>query len=216
MSSPARKSTKAPATKAPATKAPKAPKAERRPQAPTAYQFFLKAQRSSVQRQHPEADFAELSKIVGDAWKALPQDEKAAYVKQAADAKAELVAAELQAKANRPPPRINEEGVGKDCEGREVKVGDKLYFKGQNVYVGQVVGFDACGTIYVIDGDTLWTRGEPEVKGASPKDGAEAAKWTKAMVKREGADAVYDHGYLLDVGPEEVTLTRPKDPLARP
>ena len=63
-------------------KDPNAPKP-----APTAYNLFNKANRALLAAANPDADFGEMGKIVGAAWKALSTDESNVYVDKARELK---------------------------------------------------------------------------------------------------------------------------------
>ncbi|CAM6119616.1 unnamed protein product [Calypogeia fissa] len=56
----------------------KNPKHVKRPQTP--FLLWAKDQRVQIKKDHPEATFAEVSKILGEKWKTVPEEEKKAYV----------------------------------------------------------------------------------------------------------------------------------------
>ena len=65
------------AAKKEATKKAKKDNNEKRK--PTAYAIFMKSVRSSIKNDNPDASFGEISKIVGEKWKMLSDDEKNQY-----------------------------------------------------------------------------------------------------------------------------------------
>jgi hypothetical protein len=63
-----------------AKKAEKEAKKENRPKRkPTAFANYMKKERSSVKSNNPDASFGEISKIVGNNWNKLSDDEKLQY-----------------------------------------------------------------------------------------------------------------------------------------
>ncbi|XP_071947933.1 uncharacterized protein [Antedon mediterranea] len=54
------------------------------PKAPTtAYVLFLNEQRSKVKKEHPELNFTEITKVLGNRWSSLGEDEKKKYIENA-------------------------------------------------------------------------------------------------------------------------------------
>jgi HMG (high mobility group) box len=49
----------------------------------TAYTFYSMAIRPEVKTAHPEAEFGDISKIIGEQWKALTDEQKIPYVAKA-------------------------------------------------------------------------------------------------------------------------------------
>ncbi|VDC02285.1 unnamed protein product [Peniophora sp. CBMAI 1063] len=54
----------------------------------SAYMFFSQDHREQVKKDHPDASFGELGKILGGKWKEMDDDDKKPYIKQAAEDKA--------------------------------------------------------------------------------------------------------------------------------
>lgn len=90
-----RKSTKAPASaepKVPGTKrtrVSKALKPEHVPRGRTAYIIWCHDNRAELAKEHPDASFTDLAKLLGEKWKALSDDDKKVYNRKAAQEQAE-------------------------------------------------------------------------------------------------------------------------------
>merc|ERR1711959_505488 len=68
-------------------KKPKDKNAPKRPATP--FFVFANEVRAEIRENNPEASIGQIGKILGERWKALPEDQKAAYHVQSQKAKAE-------------------------------------------------------------------------------------------------------------------------------
>lgn len=94
------KKTNTPPEKTTSTKTKKGKKAKKEgpPRAKNAYIYFTLEKRPEVMNENPKLTFSEASKIVGDAWKALPSANRAKFEALASDDKARY-ASEVAASA---------------------------------------------------------------------------------------------------------------------
>lgn len=87
-------------------KAVRDPDAPRKPQ--TAYILYQNANRAAFGREHPQAQFGELSKIIAKSYAALTHDEKQTWISKAEEARVRYNQA---MKAYKPPPGYNNKGI---------------------------------------------------------------------------------------------------------
>jgi hypothetical protein len=80
---------------------PDSGKTGKKKRAANAYMIWCSEYRAQAKAEHPEASLAELSKILGDHWADMTEEEKAPYVEKAAKAKADAEAEETSGKPKR-------------------------------------------------------------------------------------------------------------------
>lgn len=84
-------------------------KKEKKPRATSAYIFFTKEVRNTIKEENPEMEFGEVSAELGRQWKALPDEDKAKFLKMAEEDKKRVEALKKEKKEEEEEEKEEEE-----------------------------------------------------------------------------------------------------------
>ncbi|KAJ3208112.1 Non-histone chromosomal protein 6 [Clydaea vesicula] len=75
----------------------------------SAFMFFSQSQRPIIKAEKPDAGFGELGKLLGEAWRNLPEEEKAVYQEKADKDKVRYAEAAASYKGQQEQDVVDEE-----------------------------------------------------------------------------------------------------------